>query len=153
MTDDRELPPLEVLYQELILDHYKHPRRKGEIEGADVDVHMMNPTCGDEARLQLRVVDGRVEDARFQGVGCSISQASLSMMSELLVGRSVEDALALTERFKQMMHGDADAARDRSLKDLRVLAGVARYPVRVKCAMLGWNALEEGIRQLAEEGA
>lgn len=152
MTGNHPTPQLAALYQELILEHYKRPRRQGQIEDPDVDIHMMNTSCGDEVRLQLRVVDDVVRDARFQGTGCSISQASLSMMADLLVGKTSADALALTRRFKEMMHGDADAARDRRLGDLRALAGVAAYPVRVKCAMLGWNALEEGLRKLAEEG-
>jgi nitrogen fixation NifU-like protein len=152
VTDDRPTPQLASLYQELILEHYKRPRRQGRIEQPDVDIHMMNTSCGDEVRLQLRVTKGVVEDARFQGSGCSISQASLSMMADLLVGKSTADALALTGRFKELMHGDASAARDKQLGDLRALAGVAAYPVRIKCALLGWNALEEGLRKLAEEG-
>ena len=145
MTIDRSTPPLNSLFQELILDHYKRPRNKGELENADATVHMKNPTCGDEVRLQLRIRDGIIEDARFVGDGCSISQASISMMTQLVKGKSAADALALAERFTAMMHGDAEAARDRQLGDLRSLAGVAKFPVRVKCALLGWNALEEGL--------
>lgn len=147
MEIDRSLPPLTSLFQELILDHYKRPRNKGELPDATRRVHMNNPTCGDEVWLQLRFNDqDTIEDVRFIGEGCSISQASISMMTQLLKGRSRSEAAALTERFKQLMHGDAEAARDRVLGDLRALAGVSRFPVRVKCALLGFNALEEAIK-------
>ena len=142
---DKTAPNLGSLFQEVILDHYKRPRNKGELENADVAIHMKNPTCGDEVTLQLRVQDGIVTEAKFFGDGCSISQASVSMMTQLVKGKSAEEALTLAERFTQMMHGDADAAKDRSMGDLRALAGVAKYPVRVKCALLGWNALEEAL--------
>jgi nitrogen fixation NifU-like protein len=145
MAIDRSTPPLASLFQELILDHYRKPRNKGELAEPDVSVHMRNPTCGDEIRLQLRVRDGVIEDARFVGDGCSISQASVSMMTQLVKGKSVEDALDIAARFTRMMHGDADAARDRTLGDLRSLAGVSKFPVRVKCALLGFNALEEAL--------
>lgn len=145
MTIDRSTPPLASLFQELILDHYKRPRNKGELENADATVHMRNPSCGDEVRLQLRIRDGIIDDARFVGEGCSISQASISMMTQLVKGRNVAEALALAARFTAMMHGDADAGRDKTLGDLRSLAGVAKFPVRVKCALLGWNALEEAL--------
>jgi len=147
MAIDRSTPALGSLFQELILDHYKRPRNKGELADSDRRIHMNNPTCGDEIWLQLRFEDERVADVRFMGEGCSISQASISMMTQLLKGRSREEALALAQRFKQMMHGDAEAAADRQLGDLRALAGVSKFPVRVKCALLGWNALEEALKQ------
>jgi nitrogen fixation NifU-like protein len=145
MSIDRSTPPLASLYQELILDHYRRPRGRGELDGATRTVHMRNPSCGDEIRLQLRVEDDRIADVRFTGEGCSISQASVSMLTQLVRGRTVEEALALARRFTAMMHGDAEAARDRALGDLRALAGVARFPVRVKCALLGWDALGEAV--------
>jgi nitrogen fixation protein NifU and related proteins len=145
MPIDRSTPALSSLFQELILEHYRRPRNKGELDAPDAQVHMNNPTCGDEVLLQLRLKDGVIEDARFMGEGCSISQASISMMTQLVKGRTAADALALATRFTAMMHGDAEAARDRQLGDLRSLAGVAKYPVRVKCALLGWNALEEAL--------
>ena len=147
MTIDRSTPALGSLFQELILEHYKRPRNKGQLADPDVSVHMKNPTCGDEVHLQMRVKEGVIEDAKFVGEGCSISQSSISMMTQLVKGKSIGEALALAERFTAMMHGDAEAARDRSMGDLRSLAGVAKFPVRVKCALLGWNALEEGVRQ------
>jgi nitrogen fixation NifU-like protein len=142
---DRSTPPLSSLFQALILDHYKRPRNRGELEGADRKVHMNNPTCGDEVFLQLRLDDDRLHELRFLGEGCSISQSSISMMTELLRGKTREEALELARRFTAMMHGDPAAATDKALGDLRALAGVSKFPVRVKCALLGWNALEEAL--------
>lgn len=133
------------LYQHLILEHYRRPRNKGELADPSADVHMANPVCGDEIRLQLRVEDDVVRGARFTGSGCSISQAAVSMLTGLLEGRSVAEARELAERFTRLMHGDADAARDRSLGDLRALQGVSKFPVRIKCALLGFDALKEAL--------
>jgi len=147
-----EEPQLSSLYQQLILDHYKKPRNRGELEGGGtVEVHMRNPSCGDEVKLQLLLNNGVVEDLRFLGDGCSISQAATSMMTSIVKGKPVEEALALADRFTQMMHGDPEAAKDRSLKDLRSLQGVSKFPVRVKCALLGFDALQEAVKQ-AKEG-
>jgi len=143
---------IEALYQELILQHYRHPRNRGELEGADVEIRMRNPVCGDDITLQMRLRDGRVEAARFSGQGCSISQASASMMTQLLEGKSLDEADALAARFTEMMHGSEEAARDRSLGDLRALSGVAKFPVRVKCALLAWNALQEAGREVRGNG-
>ena len=144
-------PQLTSLYQQLILEHYRKPRNRGELPGATVAVHMRNPSCGDEIRLQLRVREGRIADVKFQGEGCSISQASASMMTDLVVGKGLEEALALSQRFTAMMHGDEEAVRDRSLRDLRALAGVAKFPVRVKCALLGFDALQEAVKEIREQ--
>lgn len=141
-------PPLKALYQELILQHYRKPRNKGTLESPDVDVAMNNPACGDEITLQLGIVDGRIDAARFHGQGCAISQASASMMVHLLEGKTVAEAAALTARFTEMMHGSEEAAKDRAMGDLRALAGVSKFPVRIKCALLAWNALQEGTKQL-----
>lgn len=131
------------LFQQVILDHYRRPRNKGHLEGATHSVTMNNPLCGDVIDLLLRVERGRIADARFQGRGCSISQASASMMTARLRGKSVEEALRLANAFTRMLHGDGEATTDPDLGDLRALAGVARFPVRVKCALLPWNCLEE----------
>jgi nitrogen fixation NifU-like protein len=131
------------LYQELIAQHARRLRHRGVLEDATAAVSVRNPSCGDEITLQLRVADGRIEAVRFQSEGCSISQASASMMSELLEGRTVEESRVLLARFTELVHGREDAARDRSLGDLRALAGVAKFPVRVKCALLAWDALQE----------
>lgn len=147
MTIDRSTPPLASLFQDLILDHYKHPRNRGELADTGVvSAEMRNPTCGDEVRLQLRIHNDVIEDARFVGEGCSISQAAMSMMTQLLKGKSVAEARDLADRFTLMIRGDADAARDRRLGDLRSLAGVSKFPVRVKCALLGFDALEQALR-------
>lgn len=150
---DRSTPPLNALYQELILDHYRRPRHRGEMEAPDVEVRMNNPTCGDEIVLQLRVREGRVDEVRFAGQGCSISQAAASMMAQQVTGKPLAEADALAARFREMLHGSPEAAKDRALGDLRALAGVAKFPVRVRCAMLAWNALEEAERQLPASGA
>ncbi|MFN2432346.1 MAG: Fe-S cluster assembly sulfur transfer protein SufU [Gemmatimonadota bacterium] len=134
------------LYQELILDHYRRPRNKGALENPSVTVSMYNPVCGDEIELQLTLEEGRLAAIRFGGHGCSISQASASMMTLQTGGRGVEEVGGLVELFKLLMHGSTDAAADRRLGDLRALQGVARFPVRIKCALLAWNALEEALR-------
>jgi nitrogen fixation NifU-like protein len=145
---DRADPPLKSLYQELILQHYRSPRNRGELDAPDVEIAMRNPVCGDEITLQLRIRDDRIEKARFHGQGCSISQASASMMTQLLEGKSLAEADAAAARFTEMMHGSEEAARDRALGDLRALAGVSRFPARVKCALLAWNALQEAEKEL-----
>ncbi len=137
---------LEELFQEVILDHYRRPRNKGALEPHTHRIGLTNPSCGDELELDLRLEGDVIADIRFSGHGCSISQASASMMTQLVKGRTVAEALALAARFDAMMHGSADAAHDESLGEARALAGVARFPVRVKCAELGWNALAEGTK-------
>jgi nitrogen fixation protein NifU and related proteins len=134
------------LYQQLILEHYRSPRNRGALEGATATAHVHNPTCGDEVLLMLRLEDGRIAEARFQGQGCSISQASISMMTGLLRGKTPEEALALADRFTEMMKGDAAAARDRELGDLRALEGVGKFPVRIRCALLAVDAVREGLK-------
>ncbi len=144
-------PALNELYQELILEHYKRPRNKGELECPDVEMHLMNTSCGDEVRLQLRLVDGVIRETKFQGNGCSISQASISMMSDLLKGKTIPESIELAQRFTDMMHGDPAAAREKRMGDLRALAGVSQYPVRVKCALLGWDALLQALKKIGAE--
>jgi nitrogen fixation protein NifU and related proteins len=141
---------LAALYQEMILDHYRRPRNKGTLEHADASVAMKNPLCGDEIDLQL-VFDGEtIREVKFTGHGCSISQASASMMTELVKGRRADEANRLREVFRAMVMGDATAAADASLGKMRALSGVSKFPARVKCALLGWNALEEGIDRYHE---
>lgn len=151
MPIDRSTPPLASLFQQLILEHYKRPRNRGPLPGAHRKVHMNNPTCGDEVLLQVKLDGDRIDELRFIGEGCSISQSSISMMTELLRGKSRAEAASLSHRFTAMMHGDADAAKDRALGDLRALAGVSRFPVRVKCALLGWSALEAALADRGSE--
>lgn len=139
---------LESIFRELILDHYRRPRNKGEMAEPTVRVSMRNPLCGDEIELMLDVEDGRIAGARFLGQGCSISQASVSMMTQALEGRSLDEALDLERRFLALMRGEEAAREDRALGDLRALEGVAKLPVRIKCALLGWNALDEAVKAI-----
>ena len=146
-----ETPQLNSLYQQLILEHYRNPRNKAELEKKTVEIHMANPVCGDEIRLQLRIEDDAIVEAKFVGQGCSISQAAVSMMTTLLEGRSLNDADALARRFTELMHGDETAAKDRTLGDLRALQGVSKFPVRIKCALLGFDALQEALKKSMAE--
>ncbi|HWK88767.1 MAG TPA: SUF system NifU family Fe-S cluster assembly protein [Longimicrobium sp.] len=143
-----ERSALDSVYQELILRHYRNPKHRGELEQPDVVIPMRNPVCGDDILLQLQVRDGRIEDIRFSGHGCAISQAAASMMSEKALGRTFEEVHPLAARFREMIHGDEAAAKDRELGDLRALAGVSKLPRRVKCAMLAWDALDEAEKKL-----
>lgn len=140
--------PLDSVYQELILRHYRSPAHRGDMDAPDAVVTMRNPTCGDDIVLQLKVAGDRIEEVRFKGQGCAISQASASMMSGLIAGKTFAEAEPILARFRDMLHGDADAAKDKSLGDLRALSGVSKLPRRVKCAMLPWDALEEAKKQL-----
>jgi nitrogen fixation NifU-like protein len=137
-------PVEDELYREIILDHWRNPRRKGQLEPADVTVEGNNPLCGDEVLLTLRVREGSVEAIAFDGHGCSISRASASMMCEGVDGLSVADAADLGRRFKAMM---LEGATSDDLGDLEALQGVARIPLRIKCAVLPWNALLEGLER------
>jgi len=138
---------LSSLYQQLILDHYRKPRNRGELPEKTVEIHMANPVCGDEIRLQLRIESGRIVEARHVGHGCSISQASVSMMTSLLKDKELAEAESIAERFTAMMHGDEAAAGDKSMGDLRALQGVSKFPVRIKCALLAFDALQEAIKK------
>lgn len=140
--------PLDAIYQEVILKHYRNPAHRGDMESPDAVITMRNPTCGDDIVLQLRVAGEVIEDARFKGQGCAISQASASMMTQMIVGKTWAQAEPLLARFREMIRGDAEAARDKALGDLRALSGVSRLPRRVKCAMLPWDALEEARKQV-----
>ncbi len=144
---------LDDLYQEIILDHYKSPRNRApDLTPHDVHVHHSNPLCGDELDLRLRVVDGRIDALAFDGDGCSISMASASAMSEAVVGRELGDADDLAEAFRLMMHGEG-VKREDDLRDGVAFQGVAKFPVRVKCALLGWMALKDAIAVHAAGGA
>ena len=136
---------LEDLYQDIILDHYRSPKnRAGTLEGEDVHVHHSNPLCGDELDLRVDIEDGAVRALAFDGEGCSISQASASAMTEAVAGRPLDDALELAEEFRSMMHGTAPTRVD-DLGDGIAFQGVAKFPVRVKCALLGWMALKDAL--------
>jgi nitrogen fixation NifU-like protein len=141
---DRGVPAsLNTLYQEVILDHYRRPRNTGELEGATHTITMNNPLCGDIIELKLRIEEGLILEARFMGRGCSISQASASMMTSRVKDRTLDDARALALKFTHLLQGEEALLGDSDLGDLRALAGVSKFPVRIKCALLGWNCLEE----------
>lgn len=142
---------LDDLYQELILDHYRRKRGEGSLDHPSVAVNQHNPLCGDEIHLELGIEDGVVREVAHTGQGCSISQASVSMMSEALRGRTLDDALGTVEHFRLVMHGDETADEDR-LGDAIALEGVAKYPVRVKCALLGWMAAKDAIQTYQGNG-
>jgi nitrogen fixation NifU-like protein len=137
---------LEELYKEVILDHYRAPRNKGRIDPHDVALERNNPLCGDEIELFLKFDGETVEGVAFEGKGCSISQASTSMMTEKIKGLGAKDAAELAESIKRMMAGEEDGDAD-TLGDLISLKGVVKYPVRIKCALLGWNTLLEGLAE------
>jgi nitrogen fixation NifU-like protein len=140
--------PLESVYQELILKHYRSSAHRGEVERADAAVAERNPLCGDDIFLTVQMDGDRIADVRFSGHGCAISQAAASMMCQHAIGKTWDEVHPLAERFRQLVQGDEGAAKDRMLGDMRALAGVSRLPRRVKCAMLGWDALGEAEKQL-----
>ena len=135
---------LDDVYKEVILDHYKNPRNKRELPGAELRCTANNPLCGDEITVFAHVDDGTVEAITFQGAGCSISQSSASMMTEAVQGRSVADALRLTAGFRGMMAGEAEPDED-AFGDLVALKGVVKYPIRIKCAVLAWDVLQDAL--------
>jgi nitrogen fixation protein NifU and related proteins len=145
---------LDDLYHEIILDHYKTPRNRGDLDPHDVHVHHSNPLCGDELDLRVRLRDdgeGRlvVDALAFDGEGCSISMASASTMTEAVKGRDLTDADDLAESFRLMMHGEG-LKREDDLADGVAFQGVAKFPVRVKCALLGWMAFKDAIKTYQE---
>jgi nitrogen fixation NifU-like protein len=144
----------ESLYQEIIMDHYRHPHHKGLRDPFDVEVHHVNPTCGDEVTLRVKVVDGTVQDVSYDGQGCSISQASTSVMTDLVIGKPVEDALATHEVFLELMQSRGQLEPDEDvLEDGIAFAGVSKYPARVKCALLGWMAWKDATAQAVAQGS
>ena len=146
---------VESMYQDIILDHYRNPQHRGLNDPFDAEVHHVNPTCGDEVTLRVRLNGSTVEDVSWEGEGCSISQASTSVMTDLVIGHGIDNALALQREFLTLMQSRGnedvlDAAAAESLDDAIAFAGVAKYPARVKCALLGWMAMKSAI---AEAGA
>ena len=148
MSLDRDIE-LDELYREIILDHYRSPRNSGSLDQPSASGEGDNPLCGDEVRVDLDIRDGRIFDVRFEGKGCSISQASASMMTEAIKGRSLEEVESLFEMFKGMMYG-ADEVDVEALGDLEALQGVRKFPVRVKCATLAWNTLQEALEEFSK---
>jgi nitrogen fixation NifU-like protein len=139
---------LDNLYQEVILDHYKNPQNKKLIEGPDAQVHHVNPSCGDEVTLAVKLDGDLVSSVSWEGVGCSISQASTSIMSDLLIGKSLAQAEEIAASFLTLMQSKGSQAGDEILlEDAVALAGVSQYPARIKCALLGWMAFKDATVQ------
>ena len=139
------------LYQEIILDHYKRPHGAGLREPFEAEVHHVNPTCGDEITLRVRYDGETIADVSYEGQGCSISQASASVLNELLVGKSLADAQKIQETFLELMQSkgrlEPDDAMEEVLEDAVAFAGVSKYPARVKCALLSWMAWKDATAQ------
>ena len=135
---------LDNLYQEVILDHYKNPQNKILATDNDAQVHHVNPSCGDEITLGVKLVGDKVSSINWEGVGCSISQASTSIMSDLLIGKSLPEANAISDEFLELMQSKgAIEGNPETLEDAVALAGVSKYPARIKCALLGWMAFKD----------
>ena len=135
---------LDDIYKETILDHYKHPRNKRDLSNATASCSRNNPLCGDEITVSLREQDGTLAEVTFTGQGCSISQSSASMMTEAVTGRPVDDVQTMIKEFRGMMAGEVEADED-SFGELVALKGVVKYPIRVKCAVLAWDVLQEAL--------
>lgn len=135
---------LDDLYRRVIMDHYKNPRNRGTLDDEAVTIDLNNPTCGDKIQLQMQVEDGVVKAAKFVGEGCSISLSSASMMTDAVKGKTLEEALNMAEQFSGLMKGEAV---EFEYEDIEALSGVNKFPARIKCATLAWNALRKGIEQ------
>ena len=135
---------LDNLYQEVILDHYKRPQNKKLSTTYDAQVHHVNPSCGDEIDLNLTIINGVIKDISWDGVGCSISQASVSILSDLLIGKAISQAYEIFDQFVALMQSKGTLVGDEAvLEDAIALAGVSKYPARIKCALLGWMAFKD----------
>jgi nitrogen fixation NifU-like protein len=146
---------LDALYQEIILDHYKNPHHKGLRDPFEAEVHHVNPTCGDEVTLRVHLSDGpdgrTVDDVSYDALGCSISQASASVLTDLVIGKPVDEAMEIHEEFLSLMQGKGQVEPDEErLEDGIAFAGVAKFPARVKCALLSWMAWKDATSQALE---
>ncbi len=147
---------LEQMYQEIILDHYRNPHLRGLRDPFDAESFQVNPTCGDEVTLRVRLegsgMDAVVQDVSYDGQGCSISQAATSVLTDLVVGRPVKEALTTQAAFTELMHGRGQVEPDEDVLDDGIaFAGVAKYPMRVKCALLGWMAFKDALSRVVDE--
>jgi len=138
---------LDTLYRQVIMDHYKNPKNKGKFDDDSLTVDMNNPTCGDRIQLQIQIEDDVVKDVRFDGEGCSISMSSASMMTQAIKGKSIDEALSMSKLFSDMMLGKDIETDDFEQGDIQSLQGVSKFPARIKCATLGWKAMEKGVHQ------
>jgi len=144
---------LDSLYQEIILDHYRSPLHAGLREPFEAEVHHVNPTCGDEITLRVHLEGDKVVDVSYDAEGCSISQASTSVMADLVIGRDLDDALVTHEAFLTLMQGKGQVEPDEEvLEDGIAFAGVAKFPARVKCALLSWMAFKDAALQVRAQG-
>ncbi|GGC58787.1 SUF system NifU family Fe-S cluster assembly protein [Hoyosella rhizosphaerae] len=142
---------LDQMYQEVILDHYKHPHHRGLREPFDAEVHHINPTCGDDVTLRVHLDGDTVVDVSYDGQGCSISQASTSVLADLIIGQPVDEALTIVGAFQEMISSRGTVEGDEDiLGDGIAFAGVAKYPARVKCALLGWMAFKDAVVQITD---
>jgi len=141
---------LDNLYRRVIMDHYKNPRNRGILEDGSHTINMNNPTCGDRIQLTMKVEDGIVKNANYEGEGCSISMSSASMMTQAIKGKKVEEALKLATIFSDMMLGK-EYDEDLDLGDIEALQGVSKFPARIKCATLAWKAMEKGLKEDEEQ--
>ena len=141
---------LDELYREVILEHFKNSSHRGELPGAQIKAEGANPLCGDELAYYLQLQNDRIGQVRFKSKGCAISQAAASMLAQQLEGKTVQEAGRLVDTMKAMMQGQSpDESVD--LGDLEALAGVRKFPVRIKCAALSWNVVEQGLKQQAKD--
>lgn len=145
------LSRLENLYRHVILDHSAHPRNFGELPDANGTIELNNPTCGDVIHLHVKLADGTITAAKFSGHGCSISTASASMMTELIIGKTIEEAKIAIEEFLLLVQGKLDKKEENHLGDAEILGGVAKFPARIKCATLSWKALERILLEQKED--
>lgn len=143
------LSKLDQLYRQVILDHSSHPHHYGDLKDASSEVELNNPTCGDVIKVQLQVKDNKIVDISFSGEGCSISKASASMMCDVLIGKTLEEAESLLEDFSQLVQGKE--VENAALEDANLLGGVAKFPARIKCATLAWKAVEQLVEEKKEE--
>ena len=144
---------LQNLYRQVIMDHYKNPRNKGLVEGVGYyDVHLKNPTCGDDVTVQIKVVEGSVEDIRHEGVGCAICCSSASVMSEVLVDKEIDRALHIANNFYEIVKGEDidDTLDEDEMGDAFVYAGVSQFPARIKCATIAWKAFEQAVEEIKD---
>tara|TARA_B100000029_G_C17555590_1_gene951592 strand:- start:109 stop:567 length:459 start_codon:yes stop_codon:yes gene_type:complete len=140
---------LDDLYQEIILDHYRNPRNQNKLDSADIIADGFNPFCGDKVLISIKLDNDIVSDVSFEGNGCSISQASASMLTNLIKGETLDKARSLYSTFREMMHGTPSVELD-ELGEAEALEGVKQFPIRIKCALLAWVALEDGIKKHTE---
>ncbi len=142
---------LDDLYKELLLTHANHPRNFGSVDNPDASAHGANPLCGDSYDIDVKLSNGKIEEVKFRGSGCSISKASASMMTEVARGKTPEEFLDLMENFERLLHGKIDTADTKSLGELVALRGVSAFPARVKCAVLPWKTMREAIESAMKQ--